>query len=229
MVLDWETRRQVEELFERFQHLLTKAKVSRKDVVEYIARAESSELNPIFLYVTDEYRKTSRAGEHMTGEIQGHLLRIQSFIQSLPKDERPSIDVCSLPSVGEPRFLVVDDHGPVRRLMASLLSRRGTVETAEGGQEGLERVREHFHDGVISDIQMPGMDGLAFYKRAVEYDGKLKTRFLFCAGDVDPETEQHLRKDNLPFLRKPFGLHDFYGAVDRILHGQDEAHGRLPE
>jgi CheY-like chemotaxis protein len=226
IVLDKETRRKVEELFERFEHLLVKIKVSRKDVVEYIARAESSELNPVFLYVADEYRKTGREGEHMTGEIQGHLLRIQNFVEDLPRDERPSVDVLSLPAVGEFRFLVVDDHGPVRRLMASLLSRRGMVDTAEASEEGLERLREHFHDGVISDIQMPGMGGFEFYKRAVEYDDRLKRRFLFCSGDVDSATEDLLRKDDLPLLKKPFALHDFYGAVEKILSGRagaDEA------
>jgi len=217
IVLDEETRRKVEGLFERFQRSLVRAKVSRKDVVEYMARAESSELNPVFLYIADEYRKTGREGERMAGEIQGHLLRIQNFIENLPKDERPSVDVCSLPSAGELRFLVVDDHGPVRRLMASLLSRRGMVDTAEASEEGLERLREHFHNGVVSDIQMSGMDGFEFYKRAVEYDGSLKGRFLFCSGDIDSETEALLRRGDLPFLKKPFGLHDFYGAIEKIL------------
>jgi CheY-like chemotaxis protein len=217
IVLDHETRRQVEGLFERFQRVLVKASIPRRDVMEYVARIESSELNPVFLYVADEYRKASPEGERMTGEIQGHLLRIQSFIEALPKNQRPSIDVCTLPSVGELRFLVVDDYGPVRRLMASLLSRRGLVDTADDGQEGLERLRGHFHNGVVTDIQMPGMDGLDFYKRAVEYDGTLKRRFLFCSGDVDSKATDYLRRNNLPLLKKPFGLQDFRGAVEKLL------------
>ncbi len=221
VVLDHDTRRQIEELFGRFERLLVKAEIPRKRIMEYVARAESSELNPVFLYVAEECRRAGREGERMTGEIQGHLLRIQRFIENLPKGERPSIDVCTLPCVGEPRFLVVDDHGPVRRLLASLLSRCGTVDTAQGGQEGLERLQEHFHDGVVSDIRMPGMDGLEFYQRAVEYDSRLNGRFLFCSSDVTSETQTYLRERDLPLLKTPFGLHDFHGAIEKILSSKD--------
>ncbi len=221
VVLDEDTRRHVEELFGRFERLLVKADIPRKRIMEYVARAESSELNPVFLYVAEEYRRAGREGEHMTGEIQGHLLRIQRFIENLPREQRPSIDVCTLPSVGEPRFLVVDDHAPLRRLMASLLARRGAVDTAAGAQEGLERLKEHFHDGVISDIRMPDMDGLEFYQRAVEYDERLVRRFLFCSSELTSEAEGYLHENGLPLLRKPFGLCDFHDAIEKILSNRD--------
>ena len=220
IVLDKETRNDIESLLDRFERLLARTRVSKKDVIEYMARAESSELNPIFLYVSDEYRRASREGERMTGEVQKHLLRIQSFIDDLPRDLRPSVDVGILPFVGEIRFLVLDDNGGLRKLLASLLARRGAVDTATEGHEGLERLREHFHDVIVSDIQMPGMDGLEFYRRAIEYDGHLKGRFLFYSGDIDPEREGYLRENRLRFLRKPFDLHEFTKAIDQILSGE---------
>ncbi len=220
IVLDSQTRADIESLLERFERLLTRTHVSKKDVIEYMARAESSELNPVFLYVADEYQRVSREGERMTGEVRRHLLRIQSFIDDLPRDLRPSVDVSTLPFVGETRFLVLDDHGALRTLLGSLLARRGAVDTATEGYEGLERLREHFHDVIVSDMQMPGMDGLEFYRRAVEYDARLQGRFLFYSGDIDPERESYLRRNELRFLRKPFELHEFAKAVDQILSGE---------
>jgi CheY-like chemotaxis protein len=130
---------------------------------------------------------------------------------------RPSLDVGTLPFVGEVRFLIVEDHEPLRKLVAALLSRKGAVDTAAEGREGLNKLREHFHDVIISDVQMPGMDGLEFYRRAVEYDSHLKGRFLFCAADVAPEAEDYLRRNELRLLKKPFGLNQLYEAIDRIL------------
>jgi CheY-like chemotaxis protein len=217
IVLDEQTRGGVEGLLERFERLVSQPRVSKRDVLEYVARAEASEWNHIFLYVAEEYRKTGREGERVTREIQGHLQHIQDFIDDLPRELRPSVDVSTLPFVGEVRFLVVDDHEPLRRLVASLLNRRGAVDTAAEGREALDKLRDHFHDAIVSDIQMPGMDGLEFYRRAVEYDSHLIGNFLFCAADVTPETGDYLKRNNLRLLQKPFRLNEFYEAIDQIL------------
>ena len=217
ILLDGQTRSTVEELLERFDRVLSREQVAKRDIIEYMARAEASELNPVFLYVAEEYRKTGREGERMTGEIQGHLLRIQDFIDDLPRELRPSVDVSTLPFVGEERFLVVDDHAPLRRLVASLLARRGAVDTATEGSEALERLREHFHECIVTDIRMPGMDGLELYRRAVEYDPHMKRRFLFYSGDMSPAHDRYIREHSLQFLRKPFGLEEFRTAIDAIL------------
>ena len=225
ILLDGQTRSVVEDLLERFEHLLARAEVAKKDVVEYLARAEASELNPIFLYIAGECRRAGREGERMTSEIQGHLLRIQDFIDDLPHDLRPSVDVAILPFVGEERFLVVEDHAPLRRLMASLLARRGAVDTASDGREGLEKLQQHFHDGIVTDIHMAGMDGLEFHRRAVEYDPRLGGHFLFCSGRMSPGNEKYLRDHDLPFLQKPFGLAEFQAAMDGILTGDTKRQG----
>ena len=223
ILLDGQTRSMVEDLLVRFEHLLARAEVTKRDVIECLARAEASELNPIFLYVAEEYRRTGREGERMTGEIQGHLLHIQDFLDDLPRDLRPSVDIAILPFVGENRFLVVEGNAPLRRLLASLLARRGAVDTAPDGREGLERLREHFHDGIVTDLHMRGMDGLEFHRQAIHYDARLGRRFVFCSGDMTAEEENYLREHDLPCLRKPFGLEEFQAAMDRIPTGQRQS------
>jgi CheY-like chemotaxis protein len=217
IALDSRTRDRVETPLKRFQDHLAGESISKRCVIEYMARAESSELNPVFLYIVRKFSGLSRESERMTAEIQSHLLRIQDFIDSLDKDLKPSLDVETLPAVWENRFLVVDDHEPLRKLVASLLSRRGSVETVAGGSEGLDKVREHFYNGIVSDIEMPGLDGFEFYGRAVEYDSKLKDHFLFYSAYITPEREAYLTKNRLRFLQKPFGLSEFSEIMDRIL------------
>jgi CheY-like chemotaxis protein/rubrerythrin len=217
IVLDEETRHHVVSLQERFERLLERPSVSKKDVLEYVARMETAEWNPLFLYVAEEYRWTGREGERAVGEIQAHLQRIQDFIDAQGRDLRPSVDVATLPHVSEPRFLVVDDSGPLRKLLAALLRRQGAVDTAMDAREGLDQLKSHFHDAVISDIQMPGVDGLEFYRRAVEYDGRLQRRFLFCTAQVTPEVEDCAKRNHVSVLTKPFGLDQFSAAVAGIV------------
>ena len=62
-------------------------------------------------------------------------------------------------------ILVVDDDNAVRLLLRSMLERRGhSVVEAENGAEGLQYYRAAPADLVITDIQMPVMDGLQMIK-----------------------------------------------------------------
>lgn len=71
-------------------------------------------------------------------------------------------------------ILYVEDEETVRESLARFLKRRfSSVTTADDGKEGLELFEKHFHDIVISDIQMPVMDGFEMIK---------------CIKDLSPET-----------------------------------------
>ncbi|MGQ7249175.1 chemotaxis response regulator CheY [Halomonas sp. V046] len=73
------------------------------------------------------------------------------------------------------RILVVDDFPTMRRIVRSLLKELGftNVEEAEDGQEGLARLREGGFDFVVSDWNMPNLDGLDMLK-AIRADDGLK-------------------------------------------------------
>jgi two-component system chemotaxis response regulator CheY len=60
------------------------------------------------------------------------------------------------------KFLVVDDFSTMRRIVRNLLKELGfsNVEEAEDGVDGLAKLREGNFDFVVSDWNMPNMDGL---------------------------------------------------------------------
>lgn len=60
------------------------------------------------------------------------------------------------------RFLVVDDFSTMRRIVRNLLKDLGfnNVDEAEDGQDALNKLRESKFDFVVSDWNMPNMDGL---------------------------------------------------------------------
>src|SRR5881275_2402257 len=65
------------------------------------------------------------------------------------------------------RFLVVDDFSTMRRIVRNLLKELGysNVEEAEDGLEGLNKLRTGQFDFVVSDWNMPNMDGLEMLKQ----------------------------------------------------------------
>lgn len=65
-----------------------------------------------------------------------------------------------------PTILLVEDSPTVRIQEQRLLERAGyTVVTAQHGLEGYERLRESHFDAVVSDVEMPHLDGLSLVKR----------------------------------------------------------------
>lgn len=78
--------------------------------------------------------------------------------------------------MGDPntKFLVVDDFSTMRRIVRNLLKELGyiNVEEAEDGNDGLNKLQSGDFDFVVSDWNMPNMDGLAMLKKIRE-DAKL--------------------------------------------------------
>ncbi|APZ04410.1 MULTISPECIES: chemotaxis response regulator CheY [Kosakonia] len=74
------------------------------------------------------------------------------------------------------RFLVVDDFATMRRIVRNLLKDLGfnRVEEAEDGLDALNKLREDAFDFVISDWNMPNMDGLQLLTE-IRNDANLKT------------------------------------------------------
>ncbi len=72
------------------------------------------------------------------------------------------------------KFLVVDDFSTMRRIVRNLLKELGytNVEEAEDGVDGLSKLENGDFDFVVSDWNMPNMDGLAMLQKIRE-DSKL--------------------------------------------------------
>lgn len=87
------------------------------------------------------------------------------------------------------KFLVVDDFSTMRRIVRNLLKELGftNVDEAEDGAVALGKLREGNFEFVVSDWNMPNMDGLTLLKN-VRADPKLKTLpFLMVTAEAKKE------------------------------------------
>lgn len=84
----------------------------------------------------------------------------------------------------DPRVLLVDDEPAVaqalRRCLRQAMDRRTAIEICHSGAEALERLHAQAFDAVVSDLRMPGMDGLQLLQRAAKVQ-PLCTRLILTA------------------------------------------------
>ncbi|PRP90070.1 Transcriptional regulatory protein ZraR [Enhygromyxa salina] len=117
----------------------------------------------------------------------------------------------------KPRVLVVDDEPNLRKVLGALLQQAGhEVVTEADGESGLARVKSSprgTFDVVISDLRMPGMDGMQLLRALVEEDSGLPVIILTAHGTVDTAVEA-VKGGAFDFLEKPFDR----DQIDKILN-----------
>lgn len=102
------------------------------------------------------------------------------------------------------RVVVIDDEQDMRASISQWLSLSGfQTETFAGAEEALRALSPDYPGIVISDIRMPGMDGMALLKRLMAMDAGLPVILITGHGDV-PMAVEAMRLGAFDFLEKPF-------------------------
>ena len=117
--------------------------------------------------------------------------------------------------------LLVDDEVGFLDVMGRRLRRRGIRATlAASGREALEVAgREHF-DAVVTDLKMPGMDGLALMERLREAVPDLPV-VLLTGHAGEAEAQEAVRRGAAEYLHKPC---DFDMLLEALLRVVEEKH-----
>ncbi|RVJ84054.1 sigma-54-dependent transcriptional regulator [Sinorhizobium medicae] len=119
--------------------------------------------------------------------------------------------------MSESRILLVDDEEELRRSSAQALELAGfRVDTFACAEDALERIAFSFHGVVISDIRMPGMDGMTFLQRIREIDAELPVILVTGHGDVQLAVRA-MREGAYDFVEKPFTAQMLAGTIRRAL------------
>jgi len=115
-----------------------------------------------------------------------------------------------------PRILVVDDEPAVRTLVAKTLAACDyDVETAEDGPSALERMKTTSYDLLITDLKMPGMDGLSVV-REVRRQSDLPIVIL-TGFSTEASAIEALNMGVAGYITKPFRLQKVLAVAARAL------------
>ena len=117
------------------------------------------------------------------------------------------------------RILLVDDDEALLEALPEALQLRMEgieIDTADGGLKALERIRQVDYDAIVSDIKMPGMDGLALLTAAREL--RPGTPILLITGHGEHDLAvQALRGGAYDFVQKPIDRDYFVASLERAI------------
>ncbi len=121
-------------------------------------------------------------------------------------------------SSGNPILLVVEDNPDIREYIADSLSDSFHVITAAEGEEGCNAAFTHIPDIIVSDIMMPGMDGITFCEK-IKADVRTShiPVILLTAKDSLQDKEEGYRSGADSYLTKPFSASLLHSRINNLL------------
>ncbi|MGJ5817724.1 sigma-54-dependent transcriptional regulator [Paludibaculum fermentans] len=123
------------------------------------------------------------------------------------------------------RVLIVDDEANQRSAVSRMVERWGfAIETAADGQEALDKIPVFQPHTIVTDIMMPGMDGMELLKRLNDAGGAPPVIVLTAFGSMDAAVTTVHELGAFWFVEKPIRPRAFHVLLDRAV-----SHHRLYE
>jgi CheY-like chemotaxis protein len=118
-----------------------------------------------------------------------------------------------------PRVLVVEDDSVLLELIVDVMQRVGYLTNhATNGQEALRHLDTHGYDLILCDLQMPTMDGPAFYREVQRHFPDAVSRAVFMTAHLNlDEFLPFLNEVGAPVLQKPFSVEELRATVARLV------------
>jgi DNA-binding NtrC family response regulator len=118
------------------------------------------------------------------------------------------------------RILIVDDEANARTALAELLRDEGfQVETAADGFKALPKLEDFGPDLLLTDLKMPGLDGLELMRKAREGDPEIAAVVMTAYGAIDTAVAA-MRQGAADYLTKPINVEELLIVMDRVLERQ---------
>ncbi len=148
------------------------------------------------------------------------LRREQLLYSNLPKGVNPTTQADIVAMKG--KILVIDDEELVIKTIERLLSKEGyDVISVRNGQEAIRKVGEMDFDLLITDIRMPGMNGIETIRQIrnqLKIKGKPQIPEICITGFANNELNRQARELGVVgYIYKPFDLGDFLFCVKKNL------------
>jgi two-component system, chemotaxis family, chemotaxis protein CheY len=224
VTIDDEIKEKIESPFKRNLNDIENGKLDIEKLFECIIETEFSEWNDFFLYVINALKGEAHEFSYAAAEIQHHIDHIQHYIEK--DSDRSNIleKIKVLPSIYSQKILIVEDDPGISTLLKALLQKVGDVHIAMNGKDGLKELNNHFFKLIVSDVDMPILDGISFFEQAIEKYPKIKNSFLFLTGDLTQDRIDFFEKNKIRYLQKPSSVRDIQKESTKIIYQLKNIH-----
>jgi len=101
-------------------------------------------------------------------------------------------------------ILIIDDEKSQRDILSDILEDAGyEVDSAENGTRGLEKIYKHNHPLVLTDLKMPGIDGISVLEQALAFNPDTQVILMTAFGTI-PSAVNAIKNGAYDYLTKPF-------------------------
>lgn len=115
------------------------------------------------------------------------------------------------------RVLYVDDASSMRKLVNLVLGKEFDLTLAENGQEGLSALQESQFDVIISDVNMPVMDGIAFLLEARKLPNYKFIPIVMMTTEASPEMKAKGKEGGATgWIVKPFDPEKLPSIIHKV-------------
>lgn len=115
------------------------------------------------------------------------------------------------------KILIVDDDTQLRQSFERLLREEGySIISAVSGEEALALLRSETPDLVITDVRLPGMNGLEAFKKIRERDSKMPVIVMTAYGTTEMAIEA-TKLGAFDYVLKPFEIPEMLNLIDQAL------------
>jgi DNA-binding response OmpR family regulator len=113
------------------------------------------------------------------------------------------------------KALIIDDNDSIRQMYQLFLENMGfTTEVAENGSVGFRKIQNSDYDIIVSDMDMPVVNGMEFYQLVSSCRPHLLDRIIFSTGNgFNEEYKNFFGQISCPVLYKPFPLNELKNTI----------------